>query len=417
MPAGRVPGDADGQTMVALDSISIHPAATLFFLMPGYFATIRQSERKSARHSPDLMPDTAASPQRSIPAQHWLQDGFVDSCFYSFGWLLMLAPLLYFRDDIYQALYYSGSLAEIGAHPEVMVPAMLVLVVFLVNYVHRHLTFALVYADREEFEARRTVYLALPLFMAAITAGFVYFNVFVVLLTLSVMWTMYHSVAQKYGLTRIYSRKAGYGAAWLDRGVIFSWFAYLVFALADKEKDTLPNFSAGQTILDYIGDYIGLMGAISHALLAVALLFTAVYIATEYGNRHRISIPKNLYVLSVLLLYSIFLYDMVIGYIVFAFSHGIEYIAFVNMYVKKKYRQRPASRTLLARASSRLRLHSGLFSLLIIALCLLGMQYDKAAFATYIVGSSFLHFLYDGWIWKVRKPGVGKPLDIEYART
>jgi hypothetical protein len=352
-----------------------------------------------------------------IPAQQWLHNSLVDTCFFSFGWLLMLAPLLMFRSDIYHALYYSGSLSEISSHPEIMFPAILVLVVFMVNYVHRHLTFALVYGDSEEFASRKITYLALPLFMLMITAGFVYFNVFTVLLTLSVMWTMYHSVAQKYGLTRIYSRKAGYGASWLDRAVIFSWFVYLVFALADKEKDTLQNFSAGQTILEYIGDYVGLMGIISYVVLAVALLFTASYIATEYKNRDRMSIPKNLYVFSILFLYSIFLYDMVVGYIVFAFSHGIEYIAFVNMYVKKKYEQRPTSRSLLSKASRNLWVYSGLFSLLMVSLCLVGMNYDKSAFATYIVGSSFLHFLYDGWIWKLRKPGVGKPLDIKYAST
>jgi hypothetical protein len=251
--------------------------------------------------------------------------------------------------------------------------------------------------------------------MVMVTVGFVYFDVFAVLLTFSVMWTMYHSVAQKYGLMRIYSRKAGYGVSWLDRVVMFSWFAYLVFALADKEKEALQNFSAGRTILEYIGDYVGLMGVISHVVLAVALLFTTLYIASEYRNRCRVSIPKNLYIFSILLLYSIFLYDMVLGYIVFAFSHGIEYIAFVNMYVKKKYGKRPASRSFMTRVSSKLWVYSGLFSLLIIALCLIGMSYGKGAFTTYIVGSSFLHFLYDGWIWKLRKPGVGKPLDIEYA--
>jgi hypothetical protein len=358
-----------------------------------------------------------AQPKSAIPRQQWLHDGFSDTCFYSFGWLLMLVPLILFRDDIYQALYYSSSLSELGAHPEFMLPALLVLVVFLANYVHRHLTFVLVYADKVQFRSRRTTYLALPLFMALITAGFVHFNVFVVLLTLSVVWTMYHSVAQKYGLTRIYARKAGYGKPWLDRAVIFSWFAYLVFALADKEKDTLLKFSAGQTILDYIGDYVGLMGLASYMVLAVALFFTLIYLITEYRNRHRISIPKNLYMLSVLLLYMIFLYDMVIGYIVFAFSHGVEYIALVNMYVKKKYTPSTAASSLLARASRRLAVYSGLFSLAIIALSLIGMTYDRGLFSTYIVGSSFLHFLYDGWIWKLRQPDVGKPLDISYAGT
>ena len=298
-----------------------------------------------------------------------------------------------------------------------MFPAILVLVVFMVNYVHRHLTFVLVYGDREEFNSRKITYLALPLFMAVITVGFVYFNVFAVLLTLSVMWTMYHSVAQKYGLTRIYSRKAGYGVSWLDRAVIFSWFAYLIFALADKEKDTLHKFSAGQTILEYIGNYVGLMGMISYVVLAVALLFTVIYVATEYANRRKISVPKNLYVFSVLLLYSIFLYDMIVGYIVFAFSHGIEYVAFVNMYIKNKYGKNPVSRSFLTKVSRKLWVYSGLFSLLIISLCLIGMSYERGAFTTYIVGSSFLHFLYDGWIWKLRKPSVGKPLDIKYARA
>jgi hypothetical protein len=288
-------------------------------------------------------------------------------------------------------------------------------VVLLANYVHRHLTFVLVYANKEEFLSRKTTYLLLPLFMAILTAGFVHFNVFVVLLTLSVVWTMYHSVAQKVGLTRIYARKAGYGKSWLDRAVIFSWFVYLVFALADKEKDTLQKFSAGQTLLDYIGDHVNLMALTSHLVLAVALVFTLMYLATEYRNRQRISVPKNLYVLSVLLLYLIFLYDMVIGYIVFAFSHGVEYIALVNLYVKKKYSQVPGSRSILAQASRKLGLYSGGFSLAIIAICLIGMNFERGLFSTYIVGSSFLHFLYDGWIWKLRKPAVGKPLDIRYA--
>jgi hypothetical protein len=114
-------------------------------------------------------------------------------------------------------------------------------------------------------------------------------------------------------------------------------------------------------------------------------------------------------------LYTIFLYDMVTGYVVFAFSHGIEYIAFVNLYTKKKYRNRSIPAAFLNRVSERLWVYSGLFSLLVVSLCLIGMNYDRGAFATYIVGSSFLHFLYDGWIWKLRKPGVGRHLDIDYA--
>jgi len=93
------------------------------------------------------------------------------------------------------------------------------------------------------------------------------------------------------------------------------------------------------------------------------------------------------------MLYSVFFYSLVVGYIVFAFSHALEYIAFVNIFVNSKYKKRQDSGSLF------------------------GMNLDENAFTICIVGSSFLHFIYDGLIWKVRKPEVGKPLDIKYAAS
>ena len=36
-------------------------------------------------------------------------------------------------------------------------------------------------------------------------------------------------------------------------------------------------------------------------------------------------------------------------------------------------------------------------------------------YLTYYIGSSMLHFLYDGWIWKVRKPEIATPLGARMA--
>jgi hypothetical protein len=106
---------------------------------------------------------------------------------------------------------------------------------------------------------------------------------------------------------------------------------------------------------------------------------------------------------------------MVVGYIVFGFSHAIEYIAFVNIFVGAKYRKKPESNTFFSRVSKRQWLYSGVFAAVIIVLSIIGMKLDQNAFLIYIVGSSFLHFIYDGLIWKVRHPEVGKPLDIKYS--
>ncbi len=148
----------------------------------------------------------------------------------------------------------------------------------------------------------------------------------------------------------------------------------------------------------------------------MAIIFTLIYAYSEYKNRDKISIAKNLYVVSVLLLYSTFFYSLIAGYIVFGFSHAIEYIAFVNIFVKSKYKKK-TSDSVLAKASKKLWLYSSLFALVVVVLSLTGLKYNQNALLIYIVGSSFLHFIYDGMIWKVRRPEVGKPLEIKYKPT
>ncbi len=227
---------------------------------------------------------------------------------------------------------------------------------------------------------------------------------------------MYHTIAQKYGFTRIYSRKAGYGKAWIDKGIIFSWFVFIFFALAEQNREVIARYTAGQTLVNYLGSYFELFTIISYIALAVALFFTAAYVIEEFRNRDKISIPKNLFVFSVLVFYSIFFYDLIIGYIVFGFSHAFEYIAFVNVFVNSKYKKRPESNALFSKVSRKQWLYSGIFTLALAGASYAGVSFNQNALAIYITGSSFLHFIYDGWIWKVSKPEVGKPLDIKYAQ-
>ena len=114
------------------------------------------------------------------------------------------------------------------------------------------------------------------------------------------------------------------------------------------------------------------------------------------------------------MIYATFYYDMVVGYAVFAFSHAIEYIAFVNIYSRKKYLARPAGSSLLARAVRHQTLAMGVYCLAVAPAFFLWRWQGPTSLEWYIVGSGFLHFLYDGWIWKLRKPAVGKPLGLDY---
>lgn len=329
----------------------------------------------------------------SIDNKLWIKNPLSDSVYFSFGWIVVFLALVLFQSHM----------------------GLIIVIVLLFNYVHRHYTMALVYGQKEEFDKRKQVYIYLPIIAIIVTALSIYFKVFPYLLTLSVLWTMYHSVAQKYGFTRIYSRKAGYGKGWIDKGILYSWFFYLFFAMIIYERSTLLKYKAGRVIIGNLNNYMDYISTLSYALLAVSIVFTFIYIYEEIKNRKQISIPKNIFVVSTLSIYAIFFHSMVVGYIVFGFSHAIEYIAFVNIFVGAKYRKKPESNTFFSRVSKRQWLYSGVFAAVIIVLSIIGMKLDQNAFLIYIVGSSFLHFVYDGLIWKVRHPEVGKPLDIKYS--
>ena len=135
----------------------------------------------------------------------------------------------------------------------------------------------------------------------------------------------------------------------------------------------------------------------------------------EIKERSHFSWPRNLYVASILMLYATFYYDMITGYAVFGFSHAIEYIAFVNIYSRKKYLAQSPDSSFMARAIRRQALWMIGYCLLLVPAFLLMNWGAPTVLTWYITGSGFLHFIYDGWIWKVRKPGVGAPLGIRYG--
>lgn len=325
----------------------------------------------------------------------WIQNPLSDIVLYGYIWIIVFSLLLLFPDN----------------YPTI------ILIVLLFNYVHRHYTFALVYGESEEFNKHRPVYIGLPVLCLIITYFFVQFDKFSILVTASLLWTIYHTVAQKYGFTRIYSRKAGYGDARTDMWIIYSWVIFIFFSMLFTEQDNLLKYRAGRLVLGYISDYMHVVKALAGVSLVASIYFTVRYIYIEYKNREKISIPKNLYVLSILLMYTTFFHSVIVGFIVLGFSHAVEYISFVNYFVNKKYRNKPDSNSLLARVNKKLWLYSGLFAIGVIALSLTGRHFDKQALSIYIVGTSFLHFTYDGLIWKVRKPDVGRPLDIKYKPT
>lgn len=241
---------------------------------------------------------------------------------------------------------------------------------------------------------------------------------FIFLLILASLWNFYHTLMQKMGILRIYSRKGEEGKSWLDKSMVWVWFGWLFFALAASPLARVQAArlaKTGRFIQNTLEPFFDFLPWVAHGFLAVGIVLTLWYFWEEWRFREKIHWPKNLFLLSLWGIYLTFFYDFLVGFLVFAFSHAVEYLAFVNVFAKKKYGGRPVLSSPMARWVKHQWRYFAFFTVVSCVIFIPWYFEDRVTLNWYIVGTSFLHFLYDGWIWKVRKPEVGTPLGISYG--
>lgn len=335
----------------------------------------------------------------------WIHSAGLDLFFFSFGWLLLFA--------VFIAMDQSSLKSSARS--------FLIVSILLFSFLHRHLTFPMVYGDREIFQQRKIAYVVFPLLFLVLTLlSLKLTSLMILLVGLSVLWNIYHTLMQKIGLLRIYSRKAGYGKSWLDKSLVFSWFFFLFFYLASKPENLklVSTLSGGAKVFQRLLMPISLfLPSLSKLVFLVACILLFLYLKEEWQHRSQMHWPKNLFLLSIFMLYAAFAYDILVGYALFGFSHAIEYLAFVNVFARRKYRMRDPSSSWIAGVIRRQGLAMMIYCLSLISVFVLWRWYSLRALGIYILGSSFLHFLYDGWIWKVRNAQVGEPLAIRYQEA
>lgn len=229
------------------------------------------------------------------------------------------------------------------------------------------------------------------------------------LVALSVLWTIYHTLMQKMGILRIYARVAQAGSATLDRAFVFGWFVAMVPHLAarDDVRETAARVSSVGRLVKPLFDAIApALVFAQYALLLVAIGVTVAWLKKDLEGG-RLHAMRTLFATSLLVLYAAFTYDLVIGFATLAFSHSIEYIAFVSVFVARKYQKREAEALPWVGRMARHPVRSVfIFAVMTTTVFAIARTASRDWLDIYIVGSSFLHFLYDGWLWKVRKPEV-----------
>lgn len=314
-----------------------------------------------------------------------------------------------------------------------------VTVVLGLTWIHRHYTFVLVYGDAETFRARAREYVAAPLVMAAVvlvalavdepvvtTLAGAEITLFGALLVLSGAWNVWHTVQQRYGILRIYAGKSGHQGlgdrahARRDRILLWGSVALVALLLLARRQSTFASHPNARRVAAAL-EPVSSSGAFT-ALTALSLLAMSVVAVWWLHHELRAAmplrrrLPRWSFLASTLLLLAVFVvHGPIVGYLCFGTAHAVEYVAFVHHFGQRKF-ARPGARGV---AAALLRRPLVLAPVLIGALgglyLLLRGYRDSEVYLGYYVVSSLLHFLYDGWIWKVRRPEVHRPLGITAA--
>lgn len=292
--------------------------------------------------------------------------------------------------------------------------------VLLVSFLHQPLTFALVYGDGAQFRQRRRLFLWAPPIAVAVIAAAVFHHLWLVI-PVAAVWNTVHTLQQRYGLSRIYARRAHYGSARLDRGVLYAWMAAAVLAVAAAPGT--PGVVARVSLAGINGAGVRLLtdARTVATILLVPAVAVAVGLAIAVVRQERAAgaaanPAKWIYQGSSLLLIASIAVDPVAGFVAYVGAHAIEYAVIVYKTTESRYgRDRPSSPSPLGVAArtavGRVAVMAGVsFGALAIAGRVHG---DAGNVVLFTVGA--LHFLYDGFIWKLRRPAVAADFAIRPA--
>ena len=351
-----------------------------------------------------------AAPQGWIISRQW------DLLFFIGTPLISLAALLFASN------YFSS--ADI---------ALFVLAFFAVGH---HLPGLMrAYGEKELFLRYKARFIVAPVVITGFV-GWSVFNGHLGFFIFLALWDMWHFFMQHYGFMRIYDikrHKPPKFSARLDWWLTAVWFGYIVAA----SPHYLINFVErchryGFSFYTWIEpQYVFWL---RDGLLYLALGLSALYIFNAVDQRRRgapVVWPKlaiSATTFATVFYAYIVLEDVILGYAITALAHDIQYFAIVWIYnhgVLKRAEHGARSFFRFLFKDGRLRLV--LFYLFLI-LAYGGIEATARATENYLIydivkvliaTSAFLHYYYDGFMWKVRKKEIRQNLvdDGEAAGT
>jgi hypothetical protein len=302
--------------------------------------------------------------------------------------------------------------------------SVVVALTLLTSLVHQPLTLGLIYGDPAQFAVAKRVFTYFPfLLVGAILVGRT--------ISLSLvgviagLWNAEHTLMQRYGIARIYARKAGEsdaprGAG--ERPMMITWLAFaLFFGAADPRTPKLlsridlgATNESGVEVLQNLRPWAVALMVVAGAMVVATTLRWWRHertLASGFG-------PKRRYLLSTALLIGLIMLNPIVGLMGYVGAHALEYFVIVHGALGRRYTGPAAEAGGLVGRVVRGRLKATgcvVTYVVLIGAVLVAIQFrmraDLASVVLLTVGG--MHVFFDGFIWKLRRPVVARSVAVE----
>lgn len=280
--------------------------------------------------------------------------------------------------------------------------------IYFLTLPHRWITLVLVLTDPDSRDGRgyRLGFVAAA-FAVLVAGAFLGTGAFLCLAMIDYVWNSWHFASQHSGVLRIYSRNVGGGYDFLERWGLRGFITYGALRAA--------GWATGWIEAD--GIYLVWL----HTADLLLLLVPISLLLTNLIGASRDRIGKLAYLTSVCLLYSGFILSLRFGWgqgiVVFAAAgsmfHAVEYLAIVTHYATR--RETVGSESPFRSLARSWLLFLGLY-LLVLGSLGAWMSLPENGFVVLWQGlnlwMAFVHYAYDGMIWKLRRPATAAALGV-----
>jgi len=302
-----------------------------------------------------------------------------------------------------------------AAEPHLTAVQSIMGVIFLISFAHQPLTLGLVYGDPLQRGAHRRLYRWAPW----VALGLIIVGLNVSLSAVALMaglWNAEHTLMQRYGVMRIYGRKAGDDHGRLEKPMLIVWLVAAISYMGgyvDLQR-LVRKLGFGGTnarsvrLLGDLASYARVLfwvGAIAGIVLVVRWLQAERRLGTAASR------PKHWYALGTAGLVIAVMIDPIAGIAGYVGAHAIEYFAVVHTSLRKRTDESPvatATRTKTRRAVT----YAGYFVAIGMLVYFTRSHFDGRLYAFAVLFFGALHILYDGFVWKLRRPAVAASLGI-----